>query len=445
MKIQKIEYENIYGSLSGKLEFSRGENFLVGINGCGKTTILNIIRWVLEPYFPELCTLQHDLIKIDIKHNKYLYSIQSRILKEKHQLKVVTRDKSRDFKPIDTTLTIAPSHIRGSVDDLKRHYEHMAPEPHEVSTWNFLAEELPAPVFIGLKRSIEDRPPSQIISKIQEGMILSREGHNISPHTKATTLMRDAFNTSRRKLVEINDDLNQKVMELSFSGVIHRKLSSHTKSSTQATSKKIRQLKARFEDSSNKEAYSKTLSSSKVREAVVRYLDELASILKREKKEDEVWIMLNQHNFDRAAKMFDLFEQHESKVKDVQLEINNFAKAVNNFIGDSKKSIHFDEDTGEPFFTSNSNSKKLRISELSSGEAQIVILLSYFAFLAKRGIPIVIDEPELSLHVQWQKHFVSAVKKVMPDGCQTIMATHSPEICGAEDVNVQSILVRGVQ
>ncbi len=67
MEIKLLEYKNIYGSLSGKLNLSCGENFLVGINGCGKTTVLNLIHWVLRPCLPELCTLQHDLIKIDVK------------------------------------------------------------------------------------------------------------------------------------------------------------------------------------------------------------------------------------------------------------------------------------------------------------------------------------------------------------------------------------------
>ena len=143
--------------------------------------------------------------------------------------------------------------------------------------------------------------------------------------------------------------------------------------------------------------------------------------------------------------MFDLFENYESQAQEVQLEITNFSKAVNRFIQDSGKSILFDDNTGTPYFKSHASSEKLMLSELSSGEAQVVVLLSYFAFLAKTGIPIVIDEPELSLHVQWQKYFVSAVKELMPEECQTIMATHSPEICGAEDVNVQSISVRGPQ
>jgi len=441
MEIRRVEYKNIYGTLSGKLDFSGGENFLVGINGCGKTTILNLIRWVLGPVLPELCTLQHDLIKIDVKHGKHVYSIESRILKDKHELKVVTKDKSRDFKPIHTTLIIGPRQIRGYREEIRSRYEHLGPEPDEVATWSFLMEELPSPVFIGLERSVEDGSAGQRVRRRRQ---YSRAREGATPLATAITLMRDAFNTGRRRLVEINDELNRKVLELSFSSVVGGKLSLRVPSSKD-TAKKIEQLKARFESSANNVAYSKALSAKGVRNAVVRYLDELSSLLSGKSKKDKVWVMLNQHNFDRAAKMFDLFEEHASKAQEIQLEITSFTKAVDRFIGDSGKSILFDGDTGIPHFGVRGHSENLELSELSSGEAQVVVLLSYFAFRAKEGMPIVIDEPELSLHVQWQKYFVSAVKEVMPEGCQTIMATHSPEICGAEDVNVQSISVRMTQ
>ncbi len=441
MEIRLVEYKNVYGTLSGKLHFSRGANFLVGINGCGKTTVLNLIRWVLKPSLPELCTLQHDLIKIDVKHKKYLYSIQSRISKDTHDLRVITKDKSRDFTPIKTALAFDPRQIRGHTKEIKSRYEGLTPEAHEVATWNFLLEELPSPVFIGLERSVEHIKP---IQRVKQGWTYSNDVVEDAPLPLGITLMRDAFNTSRRRLVEINDELNRNVLELSFTGVLQRASLQQDLSITK-TAGKIRQLRARFKSSAIKDTYSKTLIAKGVTTAFVRYLDDLASILSSKAKEDKVWIMLNRHNLDRVTKMFDLFETHESKAQAAQMEITRFTEAVNRFIEDSGKNILFDDDTGTPYFKTNASRDRLMLSELSSGESQIVVLLSYFAFLAKKGIPIVIDEPELSLHVQWQKYFVSAVKEVMPDRCQTIMATHSPEICGADDVNVQSISIRVTQ
>ncbi len=439
MEIRRVEYKNIYGSLSDKLTFSQGENFLVGINGCGKSTVLNLIRWVLGPSLPDLCTNQHDLIKIDVRHKKYMYSIQSRIEGNQHELKVVTKDKSRNFEPIVTQLSIQPRHIQGlSQKYIKDQYEHCTPEPHEIETWSFLLEELSTPVFIGLKRSVKNYLFEQNFNR---KIKYPRINEKTTPQLTAITLMRDAFNTSRHKLVEINDELNRSVLELSFSGVLSSKLGV-TQPSLQRTAKKIEQLKNRFESTINEGPYSKALSAKGVRTAVVKYLENLSSLLSGGKKEDDVWIMLNQHNFERASKMFDLFEKHELKISEAQQEITDFSRTVNKFIGDSGKSIHFNENTGAPYFKSTAFSERLRLSELSSGETQVIILLSYFAFIAMRGIPIIIDEPELSLHVQWQTYFVDAIKEVMPEKCQTIMATHSPEICGAEDVNVQSISVR---
>lgn len=425
MEIRRVEYKNIYGTLSGKLEFGHGENFLVGINGCGKTTVLNLIRWVLGPNFPELLALQHDLIRIDVKHKKHMYSIESRIIKGKYELKVVTRDKSRKFNPITAVLGVGPRKIPTDTEEIRARYD-LKPEDHEVSTWNFLMRELPSPVFIGLERSVENDPSDQTVRRIQR---------HPTAIGRARTLMRDAFNTGRQRLVVINNRLNLGLLDLIFSSVLPSKLDSRAHFSGDIA-RKIPQLKKEFENSANKDLYS---------DLVVKYLGKLSSLLNSKTKKDKDWVMNNQHNLNRAGKVVDLLEKRESEVQKAQREISSFKKEVNRFIGDSGKSIHFDNDTGAPHFETRAHSSRLRLSELSSGETQVVVLLSYFAFHAKEGIPIVIDEPELSLHVKWQKYFVNAVKEVMPEECQTIMATHSPEICGAEDVNVQSISVRATQ
>ncbi|GBQ13317.1 hypothetical protein CFR78_14335 [Komagataeibacter rhaeticus] len=52
------------------------------------------------------------------------------------------------------------------------------------------------------------------------------------------------------------------------------------------------------------------------------------------------------------------------------------------------------------------------------------------------------DEPELSLHIDWQENLVPSLKKINPNS-QVIFATHSPDIVGAykdRTINLEKLL-----
>lgn len=67
----------------------------------------------------------------------------------------------------------------------------------------------------------------------------------------------------------------------------------------------------------------------------------------------------------------------------------------------------------------------LREQRLSSGELQMVSLLSYCIFV--ENTIIFIDEPEISLHIAWQRLFVPTLEKLGTSN-QYFLATHSPFI-----------------
>lgn len=69
--------------------------------------------------------------------------------------------------------------------------------------------------------------------------------------------------------------------------------------------------------------------------------------------------------------------------------------------------------------------QKLNLPQLSSGEKQV--LLIFLTALGSATRSLIIDEPELSLHVDWQKTLISALRLLNPQ-MQMIAATHSPEI-----------------
>lgn len=68
-------------------------------------------------------------------------------------------------------------------------------------------------------------------------------------------------------------------------------------------------------------------------------------------------------------------------------------------------------------------------TDLSSGEQHELVLLYELLFRTKPNALILIDEPELSLHVAWQVEFLKDLERVIKlSSFDVILATHSPQI-----------------
>jgi len=65
--------------------------------------------------------------------------------------------------------------------------------------------------------------------------------------------------------------------------------------------------------------------------------------------------------------------------------------------------------------------------QLSSGEKQMLIIL--LTVLVEDDLPYVLfmDEPEVSLHIEWQKRLIDLITELNPN-CQIILTTHSPAV-----------------
>lgn len=71
----------------------------------------------------------------------------------------------------------------------------------------------------------------------------------------------------------------------------------------------------------------------------------------------------------------------------------------------------------------------LPISRLSSGEKQIMVMFYRLLFHASPGSLVIIDEPEISLHVSWQQKLGAILMDVSRlRDLQILVATHSPQI-----------------
>lgn len=69
--------------------------------------------------------------------------------------------------------------------------------------------------------------------------------------------------------------------------------------------------------------------------------------------------------------------------------------------------------------------KQIPLGSLSSGEKQLLQVL--LEVLAVGDSTAMIDEPELSLHVDWQQRLVASMRRINSEA-QLLLATHSPEV-----------------
>lgn len=92
-----------------------------------------------------------------------------------------------------------------------------------------------------------------------------------------------------------------------------------------------------------------------------------------------------------------------------------------------RKRIYFTSDRA--LAIKNSRGDQLSVSDLSSGEQHELILLKYLLFDTNPGSVVLIDEPEISLHVSWQKAFLDDLSRISGiASLRFIIATHSPQI-----------------
>ncbi|MNV55906.1 hypothetical protein D3C71_1481570 [compost metagenome] len=80
-------------------------------------------------------------------------------------------------------------------------------------------------------------------------------------------------------------------------------------------------------------------------------------------------------------------------------------------------------------FKSTITDKEIPLGGLSSGEQHELVLFYQLLFNTSPSSLLLIDEPEISLHISWQNHFINDLREVIAlNKFSAIIATHSPDI-----------------
>ncbi len=110
----------------------------------------------------------------------------------------------------------------------------------------------------------------------------------------------------------------------------------------------------------------------------------------------------------------------EKEIEQTMLPRQNLQRLIQNMF--SHKQIEF---TDSDILVKTEEEVSLGLHLLSSGERQLMLIFLE-TFLSGEST-ILIDEPEMSMHIDWQLELVNAMRQLNPKA-QLILATHSPEI-----------------
>lgn len=112
----------------------------------------------------------------------------------------------------------------------------------------------------------------------------------------------------------------------------------------------------------------------------------------------------------------------------IQENIKLFFDIVNCFFAETGKKIEVSSNPARLFFKTKIGGE-VDIDQLSSGEKQLLLILLQVFLQEKKKSILIMDEPEISLHIGWQQKLIDVICNMNPN-CQLIIATHSPSIFG---------------
>jgi predicted ATPase len=128
-----------------------------------------------------------------------------------------------------------------------------------------------------------------------------------------------------------------------------------------------------------------------------------------------------------GKKAFEIVTQNNGHAQEDVLKIRKqqerFLEIIDNLFKDTNKKIN--RKKNEIVFLSGTD--EITAYQLSSGEKQILVILLTVLVQDNKPSIIFMDEPEISLHFDWQKKLIQYIREINPN-CQIILATHSPAV-----------------
>ncbi|MEG1581092.1 MAG: AAA family ATPase [Bacteroidaceae bacterium] len=128
-----------------------------------------------------------------------------------------------------------------------------------------------------------------------------------------------------------------------------------------------------------------------------------------------------------ANRMIEMLTSIESDARERATEVSQakslFLDLINQLFSETGKEIN----RGSNELSFLQAGEELSAYQLSSGEKQMLVILLTVLVQDRQPYVLFMDEPEVSLHIEWQKQLIDLIREVNPN-VQIILTTHSPAV-----------------
>ncbi|RWX53801.1 AAA family ATPase [Photobacterium chitinilyticum] len=423
MIIKRFTAKKVHGYLNFDIFFKEDINFLVGHNGCGKTTALKLIMALLTPDIKELARIPFESCSIDF------------IVAKTNKLASIRVNKD-DFK-LYLMSSLSPERFEYGIESIIN-------DDFDSSEMISSIAKLANPILISLDRKFSNSENNyKIRFKHQiwpDDPYLIHDDEVIDPLSDVKSLIKNEIRSIDRKNIVEDERLKDKILIDAFNVIevsngfsfdndfklsdleVKRSVITNALESLSLRNKNL----INVQEATDKYFYELKKNVNELK----RFENDKNKMSKMRYIEAMTFMFANKPQITRIDNLVKFIRSSQLNKTKAYEKVDLFESIVNSFFSQTGKKISIK--TGN--LKINVNGTDIEVNSLSSGETQIITLFAHIIFnrrlLSKASF--MIDEPELSLHLAWQEMFVDSLKKANAN-LQVILATHSPAIINGFD------------
>ena len=436
VKIVKLHIERLYGHYNyDNIVFNPDVTFIYGLNGCGKTTVLNITEAIITGQIFKLFEYNFNNIKLEYAPKKNMAKIQEISISfiKPDKLEIIFEGKKYTIENNVNAISNLRSNSRNIPEKARYYFDNYSflMEIKRIFNYVYLPLNRSSVVYdidtedeYFMMRHARNRrfggyePINE--PAIKDGAMIRIESLIFESYNRINTLVSNISDQFRDNILKSLLDVNEQYID-----------------SDDLLNQIVRQQHDVANIKQTKSAYIKILKefsliTQEEEEHYTRFFNTIINDIQKEKKELSITALLKINEIIRLQKLVSLAAETEKNKAVKRKPVEVFLKTMNDFINTSEEEKEIKIDAfGRVYFTTKYNKDPISIQYLSSGEKQLMTFFANLIFKVNSdtsGI-FVVDEPELSLHLSWQKEFVEKTLEINKN-IQLIFATHAPELIG---------------